>query len=95
MVPSRERKSVPGLLVEAGMNLATQVSELEWVENRGFMTTRSILRGYTAVHYACMAFTGVEEEGKKDALVTLVDRHGLDPHHAAADGRLPMHIAVN
>ena len=82
-------------LSQAGMNLATQVSELEWVENRGFMTTRSILRGYTAVHYACMAFTGVEEEGKKDALVTLVDRHGLDPHHAAADGRLPMHIAVN
>jgi hypothetical protein len=42
-----------------------------------------------------MAFTGVEEEGKKEALIELVEACGLDPHAPASDGRLPMHIAVN
>ena len=82
-------------LAASGLDVTTCVEKLEWVPSQGFLTARSVMLGFSAVHYACMAFTGVEVEGKKEALVELVERLGLDPHSRAHDGRLPMHIAVN
>ena len=82
-------------LAASGIDCTASVGHLEWVPSQGFLTTRSVLRGFNAVHYACMAFTGLEVDGKKEALVKLVDGLGLDPHVPAEDGRLPMHIAVN
>ena len=75
-------------------DIATSVGEVEWVPNEGFLSSRSVFRGFTAAHYACMAFTGVEVNSKKSALIALVQL-GLDPHRPADDGRLPMHISVN
>jgi hypothetical protein len=82
-------------LAVSDLDVTTSVGALEWVPSQGFLTTRAVLRGFTAVHYACMAFTGLEVDGKKEALVKLVEGLGLDPHVPAEDGRLPMHIAVN
>jgi hypothetical protein len=82
-------------LAASDLDVTTSVGALEWVPSQGFLTTRAVLRGFTAVHYACMAFTGLEVDDKKEALVKLVEGLGLDPHVPAEDGRLPMHIAVN
>lgn len=82
-----------GQLAES-IDVSGCVGDLEWVPNEGFLSTRPVLRGFTAAHFACMAFTGLEVDSKKGALVKLVQL-GIDPHRPARDGRLPIHVSVN
>jgi hypothetical protein len=82
-------------LAESGVDVTSCVDNLEWKPGTGFLTTREALRGFSAVHFACMAFTGLDTDGKKEALMTLINVFGLNPHAPANDGRRAVHIAVN